>query len=157
MDTNSINIVFNQIIAELSNPILDIDNLVSIISFIKNDLISLYENNKSVIDGITYFNNMIIEIVDNNNILNNNVPYGIVLIVDKYLVVNDDNLNILNSTFIIIQSIFKACVHQLWQQLFKFVNNRNVTIDDIVDANNLFNTHLSDIMFESKKCIVTKL
>jgi hypothetical protein len=147
-NSNDVNVIFKEIIQELSNPIIEYDDLNNVFKFISNDLKPLYENNNDISMAIKYFNDMMIEL--NANETSREKLYELTLIVDKYLCVTPENKNYIESKYAIIQYMMQACFNQILQQLFKINNKKNMDINDIDDAINLFKNTFSDIMEKAK-------
>jgi hypothetical protein len=173
MDSSSISVIFKQILSNLNDPLLTSDNLQTIFHFIINDLKDLYEENDTVKSGIQYFNNMLNEIVsldsvennynlvvdeDTNKVviddsienLDNQKLYNLVLIVDKYLCLTENNKNYIESEYIIIQHLMKSCFHQLLQKMYIIIKHTDMTIDNYDDAINVFKDSIGDIIVRAK-------
>lgn len=141
-DPNSVNLIFKQIIEELSAPLLTSENFNHTFDFIKRDLKSLYETNIDFQNAIEYFNKMVEEL--NTNINASDKLHGLTLIVDNYLCVTAENKQYIESNYAIIQYIMQACFNQILQQLFKIVNKRDMDLNDFDYALNLFKDTFSD-------------
>jgi hypothetical protein len=147
---NDVNIIFNNILKELSDPIIEFDDLNHIFQFITNDLKPLYENNETIQLSIKYFNDMINELNTINSSQDQEKLFLLTLIVDKYLCVTENNKSYIESQYTIIQYMMQACFNQVLQQLYRIVNKRNMDINDIDDALNLFKETFNDIMHKIK-------
>jgi len=149
-DPHNVNIMFKQLIEELSIPLLSSENFNYTFNFIKNELKPLYENNNDVKSSIEYLNEFIQELNKNNDETNDNKLNGLTLIVDKYLCVTPENKNHIESNYAIIQYIMQACFNQILQQLFCIINKRNMDSNDIDNALNLFKDIFKDAINGAK-------
>lgn len=148
-DPNSVNIIFMSLLGELSNPLLSIEEFEQTFNFIKNQLRPLYENNEDVIKSINYFDDMVKEIISNE--LNEDMAYGVTLIANKYLYVDENSKCNLESKYVVVQHIMQACFNQLLQQLFRYVNKKPMDENDIDNSIELFKLTVGDIISKTKK------
>lgn len=144
LNSNDINLIFKQLIEELSAPLLTLENFNHTINFINNDLKPLYESIDDIKQSIHYFCNMANEI--NANESSEEKIFGLTLIVNKYLCVNDNNKIYIESKYAIVQYIIQACFNQILQQLFRTIHKKNMDTNDIDDALNLFKNTFGDII-----------
>ena len=147
MDTNFL-FVFKDILRELSNPTMSSDHLLTIFNFLENDVKELYSNVQVIIDGITYFKNMVDEIIKSDK--SNEQLYNIVIIVEKYLCVNDNNRDFLKSGYTILQYLAKATFYQIIQRVFKINTDKDMNITDLDNAINIFKSCVGDIITKLK-------
>jgi len=167
MDPMSISLLFKDIIQVLSNPLIAANEVNDTICFMENQLISLYEQEIDIVNGIKYFKNMLdeINIYDNryvNNLTSDAVGdseklQDIVLIADKYLCIRDDNTNILKSKYIIVECIMKTMMHLLWQRVYELYNESSMTLNTVYHASELFNNTVGDVIIKLKKCEIIKI
>ena len=153
-DPSSVNLIFKEIIEELSTPLLTFENFSHTFNFIKNDLKLLYESNDDIKNAIGYFDNMIQEL--NANESASDKIYGLTLIVDKYLCVTTTNKDFIESSYAIVQYIMQACFNQILQQLFRVIHKKNMEFDDIENALNLFKDTFKDIISSAKSYKMTE-
>ena len=157
MDHLAVNLLLKEIALTLSNPLIDIDEVDETIEFIENELISLYSNEKDMVDGITYFKTILkeLKVYDSRYIMENEEKdqlHDIVLIAYKYLCITDNNINILKSNFIIINCLVKTIIHLLWQRLYKLEYKTSLTLNTLSEASLLYKNMVGDIITTLKKC-----
>lgn len=147
MDLN-FRFVFKQLLDDLANPTLDSDALKQTFHFIKNDLFQLYSDNKTIIDGIDYFNNLHNDIINNDS--SKEKIYGLVLIVDKYFCLNDTNKEFIKSEFTILQFLTKATFYQILQRIYYLSLEKHLTLDNYTIAIDLFKSTIGDTITSAK-------
>jgi hypothetical protein len=154
-DPNCVNLIFKDILTELSNPIIHIDDLENTFNFIINDLNPLYENQDDVKTSIEYVVDIFSAIntiansinqseLKNDDEFKKSIVCDLTVITDKYFTVTDTNKYILESKYIIIQNMIKACFYQILKILFLTLNDKDMDTDDIPNAIKLFNDFISD-------------
>jgi len=164
MNASTISLLLKDIIVVLSNPLIDINEVESTVRFMERELVSLYEAEKDIVDGIKYINSMLNEIMvydarysDNNYEDDKDRLHDIVLIADKYLCITDDNKHILESKFVIIECIIKTMMHLLWQRLYLIFNDEQMSLDTVYNASKLFSEKVGDVITKLKKCEIVKI
>lgn len=143
--------LFKQTIFSLEYPLLSNDDLLEIFKLYLNKLKSVLDNN--ITDAILYYYSAFQEILEFKKLNENKEEqlFELVKIVDKYFTVTSTNALFLQSTYVIVQAFMKATVHQIWQCNFTLFKNRNMKIEDIDDAINLYNEYIIDVIFAAKK------
>jgi hypothetical protein len=167
-DSNSVNLIFKDILTDLSNPIIELDDLKNTFNFIINDLKPLYENQNDVKLSIEYITDIFsaINIVANNfnqielendDEFKKSVIYDLTEITDKFFTVTDNNKFILESKYIIVQSMIKACFYQILKLLYNTLQNTSMDTEDIPNAIKLFNDIIGDSISKIKNAKIIEI
>jgi hypothetical protein len=171
MDHSALNLLEKEIVSTLSYPLINIDEVNETIQFIETELISLYFNEKNIVDGFKYFKNILEELkvydnrytVKDTEINDKEIDkkkdqlQDIVLIADKYLCITDNNINILKSNFIIMKCLVKTIIHLLWQRLYILEYKKSLTLDTLEKASILYKNMVGDIIIGLKKCEIVNI
>jgi hypothetical protein len=159
MDIGSINLILKDIIMSLSHPLIPINEVFEILTFVNKDFITIFKDDKKTIEGINYCYNILSEICvyderykNFKNDLYDERLHDIVLIVDNNLCINDLNKDYLQGDSTIVKCLIKTVIHLLWQRLYEIFNNSPLTENDLEEASELYKSTVGDIISTVKKC-----
>jgi hypothetical protein len=148
MNFHNINIIFQQILNTLSDYTLDTQEFDKTIKFIKSELAELYKDEIEMVNGIDYYESMLKNIIENDITKEDDDKiYGLTLICDQFLCINDKNKNYIQSKYLLIQCLMKSCIHQIWQRLFKI--SYQLDMQNIPEHINLANKLFKEIIEDS--------
>jgi hypothetical protein len=98
-----------------------------------------------MVNGIDYYETMLKNIIENDKTEDyDDKTYGLTLICDQFLCVNDKNKNYIQSKYLLIQCLMKSCIHQIWQRLFKI--SYQLDMQNIPEHINLANKLFKEII-----------
>lgn len=159
MDFGSINLILKDIIMSLSHPLIPINEVFEILTFVNKDFITIFKDDIKTIEGINYCYNILSEICVYDERYKNSINdlydeklHDIVLIVDNHLCINDLNKDYLLGDSSIVKCLIKTAIHLLWQRLYEIFNNSPLTEDNLEEASELYKSTVGDIISTVKKC-----
>ena len=164
MDSFAVNLLLKDILSVLSNPLINIDEVKDTFQFIEKELFPLYQNEKNIVDALSYYNSMLNELFIFDERYNNNKVsvleeqiQDLTLISDKYLCITDINKDFLQSKFVIVEYITKTMIHLVWRRLYENYYEIPLTLDNIVKASELYKELIGDIISKLKKCDIINI